>query len=140
MKREIKALIVDDSKSVLAMMERMLKKLGIPDVKKAGNGLHAAKFFEEALEEGEPYSLVFLDIVMPVMNGQEALKLIRTMEKNAGITRDNQATIIMISSLHSPSDMIDALLYGDCSDFLVKPFEFEDLRGMLTKYNVVTTP
>jgi two-component system chemotaxis response regulator CheY len=139
LKREIKALIVDDSKSVLLMMERMLKKMGISDSTKAGDGLQAAKLFEEALEEGEPYSLVFLDIVMPVMNGQEALKLIRTMERNAGVTRDKQATILMISSLHSPSDMIEALLYGDCADFLVKPFEFEDLREMLAKYNVVTS-
>jgi two-component system chemotaxis response regulator CheY len=135
MKREAKVLIVDDSRSEVAVMEKMLKKQGVLDITTAENGLKAVELFEGALRNRSPYALVLLDILMPVMDGQEALKRMRALEKEAGMTKDDKATIIMVTSLHSPSDMINALFYGDCSDFLVKPFDFEDLWGMLAKYD-----
>jgi two-component system chemotaxis response regulator CheY len=135
MKQGVKALIVDDSKSTLIMLERMLGDLGVPEVAKAANGLQAVESFKGALSDGTPYSLVFLDIVMPMMDGQDALLRMRAMEREAGITRADQAVIIMVSSLSSPSAMINALLYGDSNDFLVKPLEPEDLREMLVKYD-----
>jgi two-component system chemotaxis response regulator CheY len=134
MKREAKTLIVDDSKAVLHFMEKVLRDIGVQDITKAGDGLQATELFGEALQGGAPFSLVFLDVVMPEMDGQEALKKMRAMEKEAGISRDGKATIIMATSLHSPSDMIDALVGGDCSDYLVKPFKTADLRALLVKY------
>lgn len=134
MEREARTLIADDSRTILEVMEHMLHHIGIPDVTKAGNGLQALEFFGNALLHGAPYSLVFLDILMPVMDGQEALKRIRAMEREAGITGDGKATIIMATSLHSPEDMMQALFEGDCTDYLVKPLDIEDLRAMLMKY------
>ncbi|HXE98380.1 MAG TPA: response regulator [Dongiaceae bacterium] len=134
MKLEAKTLIVDDSKAVLRIMENALRDIGILDITKAGDGLQATKLFREALQGGTPFSLVFLDVVMPEMDGQEALKLMRAMEKDAGISGNDKATIIMATSLHSPSDMMDALVGGDCSDYLVKPFDTGDLRALLVKY------
>lgn len=134
MKREAKILIVDDSKAILGMMENILSSYGLLDVAKAGNGLQAVELFQTALQQGTTFSPVFLDIVMPVMDGQETLRRIRAMEREAGITGDARAVIIMVTSLHSTSDMMTALIDGDCSDYLVKPFEAEDLRAMLVKY------
>jgi len=134
MKREAKALVVDDSITVLRFMEKSLHDIGVMNITKASDGLQGTKFFEEALQSGTPFSLVFLDVVMPEMDGQEALKRIRAMEKGAGISGDDKATIIMATSLHSPNDMVEALIGGDCSDYLVKPFETEDLRALLVKY------
>jgi two-component system, chemotaxis family, chemotaxis protein CheY len=135
--KRAKTLIVDDSKAILAMMDGMLKSHGINDVTKAVNGLRGVEQFEAALLMGSPFSLVFLDIVMPVMDGQEALKRMRAMEADAGVMSDERAIIIMATSLHSTNDMINALIEGDCSDYLIKPFDAEDLRGMLIKYGFV---
>ena len=134
MKRDPKTLIVDDSKAILTMMGNMLNGYGIHDVTRAANGLLALKCFEQALQDKAPVSLVFLDIVMPVMSGQAALKRMRGMEKEAGLSGDAKAVIIMATSLNSTADMIDAVIEGDCTDYLVKPFEAGDLRGMLIKY------
>jgi two-component system, chemotaxis family, chemotaxis protein CheY len=136
MKRASKTLIVDDSEPILFLMEAMLAQQGIRDVTAAGNGLKALEHFEVALRSGNPYSLVFLDIVMPVMNGQEALKRMRDMEKEAGLTGHDRSTIIMATSLHSTKDMADALIEGDCSDYIVKPFSVNELRGMLIKHDL----
>ena len=106
----------------------------IKDITQAEDGLQAMEHFERALLSGAPFSLIFLDIVMPVLDGQETLARMRAIEKKAGITGDDRAIIIMATSLHSTEDMIRALIDGDCTDYLVKPFEAEDVHTMLVKY------
>lgn len=131
---KVKTLIVDDSRAILSMMEGMLREYGVGDITKAANGLLAVEQFESAVTSGSPFSLVFLDIVMPVMDGQDALKRMRSIEREAGLTGADRAAIIMATSLSSTSDMVDAIIDGDCTDYLIKPFEPEDLLGMLRKY------
>lgn len=135
MNRETKTLIVDDSPTALQMMGHMLNKCGLADITEAKDGMLALKRFERELLVGTRYSLVFLDIVMPVLDGQETLKLMRAMEADAGVKAEDRAVIIMATSLSSTGDMMEALIDGDCSDYLVKPFGAEDLRGMLIKHD-----
>ena len=135
MKRETKALVVDDSEPILIMMKTMLTAFGVSDVTTAGSGFVALEYFRAAMGGGAPYSHVFLDIVMPEMNGLEVLNRMRGMEKDAGLTGDDRSTIIVVSSLSTQTYMIDAIIEGDCSDYLVKPFELNDLVGMLKRHN-----
>lgn len=135
MKRAAKALIVDDSRIALQMTGCVLNKHGIEDVTQAEDGLQALEHFLRELLNGTPYSLVFLDIVMPFLDGQETLRRMRAMERDAGIAVEDRAVIIMATALHAVDDMVDALIGGDCTDYLVKPFAAEDLRGMLGRYD-----
>lgn len=137
MKRGNKTLVVDDDAMIAETMEIMLNIQGITDITTAGTGIQALNCFQEALRAGTPFPLVFLDIVMPEMDGQEALKRIRALELEAGITGDDRSIIIMTTSLSSPEDMIEALIEGDCTDFMVKPVEEGNLHGMLAKYGFV---
>jgi response regulator of citrate/malate metabolism len=41
----------------------------------------------------------------------------------------------MVTALHSPDDMVEAIIHGDCNDYLVKPFEQEQLQDMLAGYD-----
>lgn len=134
MAREAKTLLVDDSSFMRGMMEEILNGFEVTDVTEAEDGLQGLSLFEKALQEGTPYSLVFLDIIMPVMDGQETLKKIRAVENAAGIKGNDRSTIIMVTSLNSPQDMLDAIIDGDCNDYLVKDFEPEQLLCLLTKY------
>ncbi len=134
MTRMLKTLVVEDSDFQADILESTLNDLGIMDVTKADNGIHALQYFSDALGTAAPYTLVFLDIVMPEMDGQEALKRMRAVEKEAGVTADNKTTIIMTTSLDSPNDMIEALIEGDCNDYIVKPVETVNLKGMLKKH------
>ena len=130
-------MIVDDSSFQVDMLEAILFSLDVRSVTKAINGIQALKYFEEALQNGTAYSLVFLDIVMPEMDGQEALRRMRALEIETGIDKSNQATIIMTTALGSPTDMMTALLEGDCTDYIVKPVEYGNLRAMLIKYGML---
>lgn len=131
-----KVLIVEDSELQADMLNYNLDNLGLENITRATNGIHALELFENALLDGSRYSLVFLDIVMPEMDGQEALMRMRAMEKKAGVSDENKTTIIMTTSLSSPEDMISALLEGDCTDYIVKPVTEDLLRLMLVKYGI----
>jgi two-component system chemotaxis response regulator CheY len=134
-KKHIKALIVDDSTAVLEMMQEMLQAEGIVEIDQALDGAQAVSQFQEALLTGQGYALVLLDILMPVLDGQETLKRMREMENNAGIPAERRSVIIMVTALHSPDDMVEAIINGDCNDYLVKPFEQEQLQDMLAGYD-----
>ncbi|MBW4054894.1 MAG: response regulator [Proteobacteria bacterium] len=138
MQQTQKVLIVDDSDFQADMLESILVDLGISNVTKAINGSDALKHFEKALLSETAYSLVFLDIVMPEMDGQEALKRMRALEKEAGIGGEGKTTIIMVTSLSSPADMITALIEGDCTDYVVKPVAESILKALLVKYGLIT--
>lgn len=138
MQQTKKVLIVDDSDIQADMLASILDDMGISNVTKAINGSDALKYFEEALLSGTAYSLVFLDIVMPEMDGQEALQRMRALEKKAGIGGNDKTTIIMVTSLSSPADMITALIQGDCTDYVVKPVTESLLKALLVKYGLIT--
>jgi len=135
MKKTANVLIVDDSAMALLMTSHVLKKYGVTEITEATDGLKAIEVFGRALSEGHPFNLVFLDIVMPQLNGQDALKRMRALEAEAGVGAGDKAVIIMATSLHSTEDMIDAVIEGDCSDYLVKPVGAEDILGVLQKYD-----
>jgi len=133
----LKVLIVDDSDVQADILESSLDDLDIKNITKAVNGLQAVEYFKTALLSGVPFSLVFLDIIMPEMDGQEALKRMRALEKEAGVDKHGQSTIIMLTSLSSPKDMLEALLEGDCTDYVVKPVAESLLQALLIKYGMI---
>lgn len=104
----------------------------------ARDGAEGLQQFVQALHEGRPYHLICLDIVMPVMDGQEALRRIRHLEKEAGITRSQGAVIIMTTALDSLEEIQSAIWQGDCNDYMVKPISQADLVALLSKYKLIS--
>jgi two-component system chemotaxis response regulator CheY len=135
MLKDPKILIVEDSDLQADMLESILDDLGLKNVTRAENGVQAVEYFAGALRSGAGYSLVFLDIVMPEMDGQEALRQMRALEKESGSS--DKTTIIMLTALGSPQDMLTALLEGDCTDYIVKPVDEGNIRAMLLRYGVI---
>jgi two-component system chemotaxis response regulator CheY len=132
----MKCLIVDDDDFSREIITVILS--GYSDVIDAAkNGAEAVHCFEQALKNGSPYNLVCLDILMPVMGGQEALKRMRQLEKAAGISRDWASVIIMTTANTSIQDIQEALWEGDCNDYLVKPVSQADLLALLSKYKLI---
>ena len=138
MKKYLKTMIVDDEEVAADLLEIMLNKLGVKNIATASTGRQALDMFDESLKNGSPYSLVFLDIMMPEMNGQEILKQMRSAEKEAGIASFDRSTIIMTTALTSTDAMVEAIFEGDCSDYLVKPVSSEYLREMLANNGFIS--
>ena len=103
------ALIVDDSLSQRLLLQHLLEGMGI-DVITAKNGEDGVTKFHEC----EP-DIIFMDIDMPIMNGIEAVCIIRQSIKNQFVP------IIFISDSSSEKQQNDCIEVG-CDDFFKKPF------------------
>ena len=137
MKQAQKTLIVEDSDLQAEYLEEILNDLGIRNVTKAADGIIGLECFKRALQEKSIYSLVFIDIVMPGMDGQELLKHVRAMEKDAGMAGIDRSIIIMTTALNTPNDMMEAIIVGDCDDYIVKPVDQDILGAKLRKYKLL---
>jgi twitching motility two-component system response regulator PilH len=104
-----RVLIVDDSPTIVAMLRKFLRQSGYLTLE-AGD---AEKGVE--LARGERPNLIFLDIVLPGMNGFAALRLLR----RDPITRE--IPIIMISGNEQATEQFYAQRIG-ADDFMKKPF------------------
>lgn len=109
-----KILIVDDSNTVL-MMEQMVLKRGSYQIILACDGNEAVN---KAIAEVP--DIILLDIVMPKMDGFEALKLIRADEKTSRIP------VIMVTTRGEEQNVEKAFQYG-CTDFITKPINATEL-------------
>ena len=131
----MKILIVEDDLTTLEMMEGILSDYGSCD--KAENGKDGMKAFESAIESGQPYDLVCLDILMPEMDGQEMLKLIRDKEKSMETGRDDEVKVIMTTTMDTPEHVTEAYYEGGCTSYLIKPVEAKKLLGLLKAFGLV---
>ena len=131
----MKCLIVEDNEMTREGLTYFLADHA--QIETAGNGREALEKFTLALEEGTPFDLVLLDIIMPEMDGQQALKLMRRTEKDHPAAQGRKCVIIMTTALNAPENMEEALWEGDCTDYLVKPVVRADLLAMLKRYRLI---
>ena len=117
MNSERKVLIVDDAAFMRAMLKRIIREAGAYGICEAPDGETALEFYEK-----ERPGLVLLDISMPGMNGIETLKEIRNM--------DREAFVIMCSAIGQEAMIREAIDNG-ARDFIVKPFNAEQIREAL---------
>lgn len=98
----MKVLIVEDDFVSRRLMQGILSPYGICHV--AVNGREAVEAFKIAINELDPYQLICLDIMMPEMDGHEALREIRRFEEEEGIT--SRVKVIMTTALNDPQTIM----------------------------------
>ena len=128
-------LIVDDDLLGLTVLRDFLSEFAQCDG--AQNGKVAYEMFEKAVIDGKPYNLICSDVFMPGMDGHELIRKIRDREASLPIQGILRTVIFMISASGSPGDMTHAILDNDCDDYVVKPFQREQVKWLLEKYNLL---
>jgi two-component system, chemotaxis family, chemotaxis protein CheY len=131
----MKTLIVEDELTAQKLMTEILTEYGKCDV--AMDGAQAIRLFETALEVKEPYDLVCMDIMMPTMDGQQATKKIRDIEKKRKIKNNDGVKVIMTTALGDPKNVIDAFCKGGATSYIVKPIKKQKLLDEVKKLGLV---
>jgi two-component system chemotaxis response regulator CheY len=130
----MKTLIVEDDFTSRLLLQEFLKGYGPAHI--AVNGREAVEAVRLALESSEPYNLICLDIMMPEMDGQQALKEIRRAEETKGITSTYGAKIVMTTALGNIKNVSQA--YSSlCDAYLVKPLDRQKLLQELRKLGLI---
>ena len=130
----MKILLAEDDFVTRKFMLNFLSKYGECDV--AVDGLEAVEAFALAFEDGEPYDLVCLDIMMPVMDGYQALKEIRDVEKKMNIPEEKAVKVIMTTALNDERNVKMAFELG-CSVYSGKPINQGRFEQALRKLNLI---
>ena len=100
------------------------------------DGMEAVDAFNMALEEKEPYDLVCLDIMMPVMDGYQALVGIRNLEKQKNIPEEKAAKVIITTALNDESSVKMAFELG-CTLYSGKPVDQDRFEQALKKLGLI---
>jgi len=121
--RPLNILLVEDEKVNRIMASRLLEKMG--------HTVHIAANGRECLERlvEVPVDIVLMDIQMPVMDGLEATRLIRTDPKYAFFA---DLPIVALSA-HAADQRKDSAFRSGVNDYLTKPFEKKDLEAVLLR-------
>ncbi|HLN85308.1 MAG TPA: response regulator [Candidatus Limnocylindrales bacterium] len=109
-----KILLVDDSETVL-LMERMILKQEPYQLITAKNGMEGV---EKALEI-KP-DLILMDVVMPKMNGFEAVRWLRQRDATRSVP------IVMVTT-QAEAESMEAGYESGCSDYITKPIDSTEL-------------
>jgi len=130
----MKSLIVEDDFTSRLLLQELLAPYGQCHI--AVNGREAVFAYRMALDAGQPYDLICLDIMMPEMDGQTALKEMRAMEELRGIDSTHGAKIIMTTALGDIKN-VAAAYQQLCDGYLVKPVDKAKLLGLLGDLKVL---
>jgi PAS domain S-box-containing protein len=112
-------LIIDDEKDLADLLQKILKKAGYSDIRSASKGLEGIRMMEE-----KPADLIFLDKLLPDMNGEEIYLRLKAIKNNL--------KVVFMSGNAEAEDFHP--LPEDMYAFLQKPFELDDLIDLVRKF------
>jgi len=132
--RPLRTLLVEDDFVSRLLLQTFLSRFGECHI--AVNGSEAVKAFRSGLDSGVGYDLVCMDIMMPEMDGREAVRQVRAMEEAKGIGSTIGAKIFMTTSVHQIKEV--ASCYRElCDAYLVKPIDLGKLLGQMELFKLV---
>ena len=130
----MKILLAEDDFVTRKFMVNFLSKYGECDV--TVDGMEAVDAFMMALEDDEPYDLVCLDIMMPVMDGYQALVAIRKLEKEKNVPEEKAVKVIMTTALNEERNVKMAFGLG-CTIYSGKPINQDRFEQALKKLDLI---
>jgi two-component system chemotaxis response regulator CheY len=131
----VKCLIAEDHLLSRRILKELLSSQFDCDI--AVNGREAIDSFVLAHESKRPYDVIFLDIMMPEVDGLEALQSIRAMERKMQIPYPLAVKVIMTTALDDPQTVIRSFNECEADSFLVKPLSRHKLVNELRKLKLL---
>lgn len=112
-------LIVDDSRTSRKFLRVLLEANGHVVVGEAENGQEGVQKFQATKPD-----VVTMDITMPILDGMEALRMIKALNPNA--------KVVMVTAAGQKNKMIECIKLG-ADEFLTKPFDKAEIAAVVAK-------
>jgi len=125
----LRVLLCDDNAINQKVAQRLLQQMGYrTDL--AANGLEAL-----AALDRQPYDLVFMDVMMPEMDGFEATRIIRERQRQSSRFPNYQSSIIVVAMTASAMQGDrEKCLGAGMDDYIAKPIRLEDVRTIMERW------
>jgi two-component system chemotaxis response regulator CheY len=127
-------LVVEDDPVSATVIREILRPFGESHV--ANDGATALRFFRESLDGGVSYDCVFLDIMMPDMDGHETLEALRGEEERRNLWGSDAVRVVMVTAL-GDFENVRMSFREQCDGYLVKPIRRERVFALLRELGLV---
>ena len=127
----MRILIAEDDRLSRVFLKKFLSSYGTCDV--AVDGMEALDAFMEAVKQKEPYDLLCLDIMMPLVDGLKVLKAIRVLEKQHNLKH----TCIMMMTALADVEYVDQALELGCDAYAAKPIDTEKVESVMRNFKLI---
>ena len=125
----LRVLLCDDNAINQKVASRLLQQMGYrADL--AGNGMEALTALDR-----QPYDLIFMDVMMPEMNGFEATAAIRERQKQTGVFPNYKTPLIIVAmTANAMQGDREKCIEAGMDDYIAKPVRLEDVRHMIERW------
>jgi two-component system chemotaxis response regulator CheY len=131
----MRILIVEDDLLSRKFLEGVLGGFG--ELSHAENGLLALEAVRAAHGAGKPFDLICLDIMMPEMDGQQALEEIRRLERELAVHPKQEVKVIMTTALNDPKSVVRAYYKGGATAYLHKPIDKDAMVDTMRRLGLI---
>jgi len=130
----MKTLVVEDDFTNRLLLQTFLSRYG--ECHLAVNGKEAVQAFQMATDSRAPYDLICMDILMPEMDGMEAVKQVRALEEASGVLSTHGVKIFMTTSVNDVKEVIRSF-QELCDAYIFKPIDTGELLRHLRSFRLV---
>jgi len=131
----LRILIVEDEPVNREFLRLSLRGLG--DCQAVSSGEDAVAAQRTALEQNQPFDVVFLDIMLPGINGLQALEQLRALEDRHGVPQERRVPVIITTTLDDDKTASRAFIHGQAVSYMTKPFRAAQIREELSKLGLL---
>lgn len=135
----MKILVVEDSNTSRMYLREILK-----DVTEEGteifctaSGEEALERFEEERKSGSGFNLIFMDIILPGMDGLQTLEKIRDIEYRNQVSEENKTKAIVTTALDDGAKASRAFFQCEAISYITKPITAEKIEAEMNKFGLV---
>lgn len=132
-RRRLQMLLVEDDFASRLLLQTFLSRFG--DCHIAVNGAEAVEAFRSAWERGDRYDLICMDILLPGMDGIEAVRQVRAIEESGGVLSTRGVKIIMTTAVDHIRE-VGRSYHELCDAYLVKPIDLAKLLGWMWEWQL----
>jgi CheY-like chemotaxis protein len=130
----LRVLLAEDDFASRLLLQTFLSRYGECHV--AVNGREAVEAVRSALVRGQRYDLICMDIMMPEMDGREAVRQVRALEMEFGILSTYGAKIVMTTTVSDVKEVIRCFREL-CDAYLMKPIDLAELLSQMKSYRLI---
>jgi two-component system chemotaxis response regulator CheY len=131
---KLKILLAEDDFACRLLLQTFLARYGECHI--AVNGREAVNAFAAALQSGQPYDLICMDIMMPEMDGREAVRQVRALEEAQGIHSTFGARIFMTTTVQEIKEVFHCFKEL-CDAYLMKPIDLGELLKQMKFFRLL---
>ncbi len=130
----MRILIIEDDPVSALYMKQTLAEFGETDL--AEDGHKGLKAFERALAGNEPYDVLFVDLMMPRMDGHQTLENIRALEESLGLPPQRRVKAIVVTASEDKRHVTRAFFRGEAMAYLNKPVSRDRVAEELHRFGL----